>query len=75
MPARPTSLAGQQVAKPDADAAREERIDQELYEAGVAPGDPSLYGAVPDGAEHGDEHDPEGDHEHGHEPGHDHPHG
>jgi hypothetical protein len=40
-----TSLAGQQVAKPDADAAREERIDRELFEAGVAPGDPSLYGA------------------------------
>ena len=38
-----TSLAGQQVAKPDADAAREDRIDRELYEAGVAPGDPSLY--------------------------------
>jgi hypothetical protein len=65
-----TSLAGQQVAKPDADAAREERIDQELYEAGVAPGDPSLYGAVPGDAEHGQDHDPEGDHEHGH----DHPH-
>ena len=70
-----TSLAGQQVAKPDADAAREERIDQELYEAGVAPGDPSLYGAVPGDAEHGHEHDPEEDHEHRHEPGHDHPHG
>ena len=44
-----TSLAGQQVAKPDADAAREARIDQELFEAGVAPGDPSLYSvdAVP----------------------------
>lgn len=40
-----TSLAGQQVAKPDADAAREARIDQELFEAGVSPGDPSLYGA------------------------------
>ncbi|WP_421119285.1 hypothetical protein ACE2AJ_18270 [Aquihabitans daechungensis] len=40
-----TSLAGQQVAKPDADAAREARIDRELFEAGVAPGDPSLYGA------------------------------
>ena len=38
-----TSLSGQHVPKPDADAAREARIDQELYEAGVAPGDPSLY--------------------------------
>ncbi len=40
-----TALAEQQVAKPDADAAREARIDRELFEAGVAPGDASLYGA------------------------------
>lgn len=38
-----TALADQQVAKPDADAAREARIDQELFAAGVEPGDPSLY--------------------------------
>jgi hypothetical protein len=38
-----TALAGRQVAKPDADAAREARIDQELYAAGIEPGDPSLY--------------------------------
>ena len=37
------TLAGSQVAKPDADADREARIDRELYDAGVAPGDPSLY--------------------------------
>lgn len=53
-----TSLAGQQVAKPDADAAREERIDRELFAAGVEPGDASLYGAdVPTEEEH--------DHPHG----------
>lgn len=38
-----TQLAGSNVAKPDADAEREARIDRELYAAGVAPGDPSLY--------------------------------
>ncbi|CAN5911345.1 hypothetical protein BH23ACT2_BH23ACT2_25910 [soil metagenome] len=37
------ALAGSQVAKPDADADRESRIDRELYSAGVAPGDVSLY--------------------------------
>jgi hypothetical protein len=36
-------LAGNTVAKPDADAQREARIDRELFEAGVAPGDASLY--------------------------------
>ena len=39
-------LAGSNVPKPDADAEREARIDRELFEAGVAPGDPSLYAAV-----------------------------
>lgn len=65
-----TSLAGQQVAKPDADAAREARIDRELFQAGVAPGDPSLYSvdAVPPAPE-GEEH---ADHDHDHA-GHDHP--
>jgi hypothetical protein len=40
-----TALTGQQVAKPDADAAREARIDAELWAAGIEPGDPSLYAA------------------------------
>ena len=49
------SLAGSQVAKPNADAERESRIDRELFDAGVTPGDASLYsveatraGAEPD---------------------------
>lgn len=37
------ALEDQQVAKPNADQAREERIDRELWAAGVQPGDPSLY--------------------------------
>ena len=41
------TLAGSQVAKPGADAERESRIDRELYEAGVAPGDPSLFAVDP----------------------------
>jgi hypothetical protein len=65
-----TSLEGKQVAKPDADAAREERIDRELFEAGVKPGDPTLYRA--DQAAAGDD-DPAHDHDHRHD--HDHPHG
>jgi hypothetical protein len=36
-------LAGANVAKPSADAARETRIDRELHDAGIVPGDPSLY--------------------------------
>jgi len=36
-------LAGDVVPKPDADAEREARIDRELFEAGVEPGDGSLY--------------------------------
>lgn len=54
-------LAGDEVAKPDADAEREARIDRELFEAGVAPGDPSLLAPPPDH-----------DHDHDHD-GHDHP--
>ena len=55
-----TALADHQVAKPDADQAREERIDRELYAAGVLPGDASLYAAATD-APHGHDHaDPEG---------------
>ncbi len=44
------TLAEALVAKPDADAAREARIDRELAAAGVPPGDPSLYSVerVPD---------------------------
>ena len=48
-----TALADQQVSKPDADQAREERIDRELWAAGVRPGDPSLYSV--DGATATDE--------------------
>lgn len=70
-----TALAGQQVAKPDADAAREARIDQELYAAGVAPGDPSLYQRPDDPAVTGHDHDHDGhDHDHGHDHA-DHDHG
>lgn len=39
-------LAANVVAKPNADAERESRIDRELFEAGVAPGDPSLYNST-----------------------------
>lgn len=53
-----STLADTQVAKPDADAERESRIDRELYAAGVAPGDASLYDAVGDDhGDHGDDHD------------------
>lgn len=55
-----TALAGHQVAKPDADQAREERIDRELAAAGVLPGDPSLYAVDGEAAGH--------DHDHDHEP-------
>lgn len=67
-----SALAGQQVAKPNADQAREERIDRELYAAGVRPGDPSLYavdrgagggGPAPDGgSDHGHDHPDHHDH-------------
>jgi hypothetical protein len=50
------TLAPSNVPKPDADAERETRVDRELYEAGVLPGDPSLY-APPAGTGDGDEHD------------------
>lgn len=63
-----TSLSGQQVAKPDADAEREARIDRELYAAGVAPGDPSLYAV--DRPADGSAADHDHDHDH---TGHDHP--
>lgn len=51
-----SSLSGSQVDKPNADAEREARIDRELFDAGVTPGDPSLYSvdAVPAGEEHED---------------------
>jgi len=49
------TLAGSQVAKPGADAERESRIDRELFEAGVAPGDPTLYSV--ESAEDGPEDD------------------
>lgn len=58
------SLAPNAVPKPDADAEREARIDRELYEAGIVPGDPSLY---PD-------EDPNPEPGHDHTQGHDHTH-
>jgi hypothetical protein len=72
-----TALAGSQVAKPDADQAREERIDRELFAAGVLPGDPSLYDveaarATTSTTEPAQ--DAPHDHDHDHAD-HDHPHG
>ncbi len=61
------SLAGSQVAKPGADAQRESRIDRELHDAGITPGDPSLYAVDP--PDHGDHDD-----DHTHADGHDHTH-
>jgi hypothetical protein len=37
------ALAAGRVRKPASDAAREQRVDRELLDAGVPPGDPSLY--------------------------------
>ena len=42
------ALAPNVVAKPDADAEREARIDRELYDAGIVPGHDSLYGLDPE---------------------------
>lgn len=67
-----TALADQQVAKPDADQAREERIDRELWAAGVRPGDPSLYAVEGQATEAGTEASAT---DHGHDHDHDHPHG
>lgn len=53
------TLADSQVAKPGADAEREARIDRELHDAGVPPGDPSLYSV--EAADGGHDHD-HGDH-------------
>ena len=50
-------LARDRVRKPDADAAREARIDDELLAAGVAPGDRSLY-QVAEELRADDDHDP-----------------
>jgi hypothetical protein len=36
-------LAASRVRKPTSDATREQRVDQELLDAGIAPGDPSLH--------------------------------
>lgn len=65
-----TALDGRQIAKPDADAAREDRIDRELYEAGVRPGDQSLY-TVPDPVAAEGAHDHDHDHADGHSHDHD----
>ncbi len=62
------ALDGQQVAKPDADQAREDRIDRELWAAGVRPGDASLYRAADEFAPLDGNHD-HSDHDHG-APGH-----
>ncbi|MBX3285630.1 MAG: hypothetical protein R2746_07100 [Acidimicrobiales bacterium] len=45
------ALAPNVVAKPDADAEREARIDRELYDAGIVPGHDSLYGLDHDDAD------------------------
>lgn len=37
------TLAPNAIRKPDADAEREARVDRELHDAGVLPGDPSLF--------------------------------
>jgi hypothetical protein len=62
------SLAPGAVPKPDADADREARVDRELFEAGVLPGDPSLY-AAPEGADEGPATEGGAGHRHGHEHG------
>jgi hypothetical protein len=67
------ALDGQQVAKPDADQAREERIDRELWAAGVRPGDTSLYRAADEFAPLESGHGPQA-HDHDHGPN-DHEHG
>lgn len=50
-------LESRRVSKYRADDERERRVDQELMAAGIAPGDPSLYG---------EPHDHDHDHEHDH---------
>ena len=56
-----TALDGSQVPKPDADAAREERIDRELYAAGIPPGDASLYPGPSTVGDEGHAHGADGD--------------
>ena len=46
-----SALAPNVVAKPGADADRESRIDRELHDAGILPGDTSLLGDAPDRAD------------------------
>jgi hypothetical protein len=71
-----TALEGQGVAKPDADQAREERIDRELFAAGIRPGDPSLYAVDASGPSEPADHDHDHDHrDHDPGPGDAHPHG
>ncbi|MCU1357529.1 MAG: hypothetical protein JWM89_2947 [Acidimicrobiales bacterium] len=42
------TLASHVVPKPDADAEREARVDRELFDAGILPGDPSLLTPPPE---------------------------
>ena len=58
------ALAPNAVPKPDADAERESRVDRELADAGILPGDPSLLTPPPD-HDHGNDHLHEHDHDHG----------
>ena len=62
-----TTLSGHQVAKPSADQAREERIDRELSQAGVLPGDPTLYQRPDDHLDHDHTHDHTHEHTHDHD--------
>jgi hypothetical protein len=65
-----TTLSGHQVAKPSADQAREDRIDQELSAAGVLPGDPTLYQRPDDPELHDHDHDHDhAEHDHAHDHG------
>lgn len=56
-------LAPDVVPKPGADAEREARIDRELADAGVLPGDPSLLAPPDHDHDHDGEHHGEHDHE------------
>lgn len=66
-------LESRRVSKYRADDERERRVDDELMAAGIAPGDPSLFGDGPDDprlAAHQHDHAP---HDHAHQHDHDEP--